>query len=219
MENILKLATVLLLLSACGAVANTNQNRMAPSVHTAVLTDSVGLETATLAGGCFWKMDACYQQLEGVKKVEVGYAGGQKVNPTYEEVCSDETGHAETVQVVFDPKVISFKQIIDIFWSIHDPTILNREGNDVGIDYRSEVFYRSEAQKETAQIVKDSLLKIGLYSKIVTPISPYLNFYRAEEYHQDYYNLHPNESYTYNVVRLKVEHFVEKYKNLLRKNP
>jgi peptide-methionine (S)-S-oxide reductase len=219
MENIMKLAIVLLVLSACTSAVTNSQSRMTPSVHTVVLKDSTGLETATLAGGCFWKMDACYQQLEGVKKVEVGYAGGQKVNPTYEEVSSDETGHAETVQVVFDPKIISFKQIIDIFWSIHDPTTLNREGNDVGMDYRSEVFYRSEAQKQTAQIVKDSLLKIGLYSKIVTPISPYINFYRAEEYHQDYYNLHPNESYTYNVVRLKVEHFVEKYPNLLRKKP
>jgi peptide-methionine (S)-S-oxide reductase len=217
MENIMKLAIVLLVFSACTSAVTNSQSRMTPSVHTAVLTDSVGLETATLAGGCFWKMDACYQQLEGVKKVEVGYAGGQKVNPTYEEVSSDETGHAETVQVVFDPKIISFKQIIDIFWSIHDPTMLNREGNDVGIDYRSEVFYRSEAQKQTAQIVKDSLLKIGLYSKIVTPISPYLNFYRAEEYHQDYYNLHPNEPYTSTVVKAKVDHFVEKYPNLLRK--
>jgi peptide-methionine (S)-S-oxide reductase len=219
MENIMKLAIVLLVLSACTSSVTNSQSRMTPSVHTAVLTDSVGLETATLAGGCFWKMDACYQQLDGVKKVEVGYAGGQKVNPTYEEVSSDATGHAETVQVVFDPKVISFKQIIDIFWSIHDPTMLNREGNDVGIDYRSEVFYRSEAQKQTAQIVKDSLLKIGLYSKIVTPISPYLNFYRAEEYHQDYYNLHPNEPYTSTVVKAKVDHFVEKYKGLFRKNP
>ncbi len=215
----MKLAIVLLMLSACTTTVSNSQNKMTPSVHTAVLKDSVGLETATLAGGCFWKMDACYQQLEGVKKVEVGYAGGQKVNPTYEEVSSDATGHAETVQVVFDPKVISFKQIIDIFWSIHDPTMLNREGNDVGVDYRSEVFYRSEAQKQTAQIVKDSLLKIGLYSKIVTPISPYTNFYKAEGYHQDYYNLHPNEPYTAGVVKSKVDHFVEKYKGLLRKNP
>jgi peptide-methionine (S)-S-oxide reductase len=219
MKNIMKLATVLLVLSACTTTVTNSQSRMTPSVHTTVLKDSVGLETATLAGGCFWKMDACYQQLEGVKKVEVGYAGGQKVNPTYEEVSSDETGHAETVQVVFDPKVISFRQIVDIFWSIHDPTMLNREGNDVGVDYRSEVFYSSEAQNQTAQIVKDSLLKVGQWSKIVTPITPYINFYKAEGYHQDYYNLHPTEPYTFSVVKPKVDHFVEKYKGLLRKNP
>jgi peptide-methionine (S)-S-oxide reductase len=219
MKNIMKLTTVLLMLSACTTTVSNSQSKMTPSVHTAVLKDSTGLEIATLAGGCFWKMDACYQQLEGVKKVEVGYAGGQKVNPTYEEVSSDETGHAETVQVVFDPKVITFKQIIDIFWSIHDPTIANKEGNDYGLDYRSEVFYRSEAQKLTAQTVKDSLLKTGVWSKITTNISPYSNFYKAEDYHQDYYNKNPNEPYTRNVVKLKVDHFVEKYKDLLRKNP
>jgi peptide-methionine (S)-S-oxide reductase len=218
MKQILSLVSTLLLLSACNNAVSSS-HRMTPSVHSAVLTDSLGLETATLAGGCFWKMDACYQQLEGVKKVEVGYAGGHVVNPTYEQVSSDESGHAETVQVIFDPKVISFKQIIDIFWNIHDPTMLNREGNDVGMDYRSEVFYRSEAQKQTAEMVKDSLLKIGLWSRIVTNISPYTNFYRAEEYHQDYYNLHPNEPYTSGVVKPKVDHFVEKYSALLRKNP
>lgn len=170
--------------------------------------DTSKLEIATLAAGCFWKMDAAYQQLRGVTKVEVGYAGGKVKNPTYEQVCTRTTGHAETVQVTFDPKVVPFREILNVFWTIHDPTVLNQEGNDKGDDYRSVVFYRSEAQKEMAQIVKDSLDKVHLHpSPIVTTIEPFKNYYRAEQYHQNYYNQHPNEPYTYNVVRKKVELF------------
>jgi peptide-methionine (S)-S-oxide reductase len=170
--------------------------------------DTSKLEIATLAAGCFWKMDAAYQQLRGVTKVEVGYAGGHVKNPTYEQVCSRTTGHAETVQVTFDPKIVPFREILTVFWTIHDPTVLNQEGNDKGDDYRSVVFYRSEAQKAMAQIVKDSLDKVHLHpSPIVTTIEPFKNYYRAEQYHQNYYNQHPNESYTYNVVRKKVELF------------
>ncbi len=170
--------------------------------------DTSKLEIATLAAGCFWKMDAAYQQLRGVTKAEVGYAGGNVKNPTYEQVCTRTTGHAETVQVTFDPKVVSFCEILNVFWTIHDPTVLNQEGNDKGDDYRSVVFYRSEAQKAMAQIVKDSLDKVHLHpSPIVTTIEPFKNYYRAEQYHQNYYNQHPNEPYTYNVVRKKVELF------------
>ena len=174
--------------------------------------DTTKLEVATLAGGCFWKMDASYRQLKGVAKVEVGYAGGNLKNPTYEQVCTRTTGHAETIEVTFDPKVIAFHDILDVFWNIHDPTVLNQEGNDVGDDYRSVVFYRSESQKAIAQIVKDSLDKAHLYpTPIVTTIEPFKNFYRAEQYHQNYYNQHPNEPYTYNIVRKKVEHFEKLY--------
>lgn len=170
--------------------------------------DTSKLEIATLAAGCFWKMDAAYQQLQGVTKVEVGYAGGNVKNPTYEQVCTRTTGHAETVQVTFNPKVVPFREILNVFWTIHDPTVLNQEGNDKGDDYRSVVFYRSEAQKAMAQIVKDSLDKVHLHpSPIVTTIEPFKNYYRAEQYHQNYYNQHPNEPYTYNVVRKKVELF------------
>jgi peptide-methionine (S)-S-oxide reductase len=170
--------------------------------------DTSKLETATLAAGCFWKMDAAYQQLRGVEHVEVGFAGGKLKNPTYEQVCTRTTGHAETVQVVFDPKVVSFREILEVFWTIHDPTVLNQEGNDKGDDYRSVVFYRSEDQKTMAKTVKDSLDKVHLHPQpIVTTIEPYTHFYRAETYHQNYYNLHPDEPYTYNVVRKKVELF------------
>lgn len=179
--------------------------------------DTTKLEVATLAGGCFWKMDASYRQLKGVAKVEVGYAGGNLKNPTYEQVCTRTTGHAETIEVTFDPKVIAFHDILDVFWNIHDPTVLNQEGNDVGDDYRSVVFYRSESQKAIAQIVKDSLDKAHLYpTPIVTTIEPFKNFYRAEQYHQNYYNQHPNEPYTYNIVRKKVEHFEKLYADKIR---
>ncbi len=179
--------------------------------------DTSKLEIATLAAGCFWKMDAAYQQLRGVTKVEVGYAGGTVKNPTYEQVCTRTTGHAETVQVIFDPKLVSFREILNVFWTIHDPTVLNQEGNDKGDDYRSVVFYRSEAQKSMAQIVKDSLDKVHLHPRpIVTTIEPFKNYYRAEQYHQNYYNQHPNEPYTYNVVRKKVELFEKVFASQLK---
>ena len=180
--------------------------------------DTSKLETATLAAGCFWKMDAAYQQLRGVAKVEVGFAGGNTKNPTYEQVCTRTTGHAETVQIQFDPKIVSFREILEVYWTIHDPTVLNQEGNDKGDDYRSTVFYRSEAQKAMAIIVKDSLDKVHLHpSSIVTTIEPFKNYYRAEDYHQNYYNLHPNEGYTYNVVRKKVELFEKVFAAKLKK--
>lgn len=178
-----------------------------------VIPDS--LEVATLAGGCFWKMDACYQQVKGIKSLAVGYAGGTVKNPTYEQVGSQKTGHAESIKLVFDPKVVSYNTILDIFWSIHDPTQFNREGNDVGNDYRSVVFYHSDKQRQIAEAVKDSLNKAHAFkSEIITEIEPYKNFYKAEDYHQNYYNLHPTEVYCMSVVRAKVKHFEEKFKGL-----
>ncbi len=180
--------------------------------------DTSKYEVATLAGGCFWKMDAAFQELNGVKGVASGYAGGTKPNPTYEEVGSRTTGYTESIQIAFDPKIVSYREILQAFWMMHDPTQLNREGNDVGNDYRSEIFYRTEAQKKTAEEVKAQLLKDGKWSKIVTTINPFTTFYRAEDYHQDYYNLHPDEGYTAGVVAPKVRHFEEAYKDKLRKN-
>jgi peptide-methionine (S)-S-oxide reductase len=174
-------------------------------------------EIATLAGGCFWKMDASYQQLKGVTKVEVGYAGGTTKNPTYEDVSSRTTGHAETVQVTFDPAVVSYREILDVFWEIHDASVLNQEGNDKGDDYRSAVFYRSEAQKKVAEEVLADLNKTLKYGKpLVTAIEQFKNFYKAEAYHQNYYNQHPNEGYCYGVVRKKVEHFQQIFKDKLK---
>ena len=213
MASFLKLFVLSLFTMAC--VSKSDKTQMGqktmntPSVSEEMSSmDTSKLEIATLAGGCFWKMDAAYQQLRGVAKVEVGYAGGNVKNPTYEQVCTRTTGHAETVQLTFNPKVVSYREILNVFWTIHDPTVLNQEGNDKGDDYRSVVFYRSEAQKVMAQIVKDSLDKVHLHpSAILTTIEPFKNYYTAEKYHQNYYNQHPDEPYTYNVVRKKVELF------------
>ena len=222
MLNSIKISLVVLLFSACSSAAQKKD--ATPSVKSVKIDRNVKvvqndtLETATLAGGCFWKMDACYQQLNGVTQLAVGYAGGTKVDPTYEEVSSDRTGHAETIQVIFNPKIVSYKEILNVFWDIHDATRYNREGNDVGADYRSAVFFHSPQQEATAQAVKDSLDKSGTYSHpLVTEITAFTNFYKAEAYHQDYYNLNPNEPYTSSVVREKVTHFEDLYKAKLKK--
>ena len=206
------------LFCACSSTPPTASPKVSTQDRTPLTaTDTAGgMETAYLAGGCFWKMDACYQQLKGVKFLEVGYAGGTTKNPSYEDVGTRMTGHAETVKVMFDPKVVSYRDILDIFWHIHDPTKLNQEGNDMGNDYRSAIFYKSETQKQTAMAVKDSFLRMGLYPVITTAVEPYKNFYRAEEYHQNYYNLHPDEPYTANVVRHKVEIFQSLYKDKMK---
>ena len=143
-------------------------------------------ETATLGGGCFWCTEAVFDELNGVVKVESGYSGGDVANPTYEQVCTGRTGHAETVQVVFNPGVISYEDILRIFFTTHDPTTLNRQGNDLGTQYRSVIFYHDEAQKRTAErIIKEITEKKIWDDPIVTQVSPFQSFYRAEEYHQD----------------------------------
>ena len=216
------IAVVIVLLTVGVFVLNASQKEtIGTNVNTDINTpkDTTGLETAVFAGGCFWKMDACYQQLKGVKYWEVGYAGGDVKNPSYEQVGTRMTGHAESIKLMFDPKIVSYRDILDIFWHIHDPTKLNQEGNDMGNDYRSVIFYKSEAQKQTAIAVKDSFLRIGVYPKIATAIEPYKNFYRAEDYHQNYYNLHPDEPYTANVVRHKVEIFESLYKDKMKSTP
>jgi peptide-methionine (S)-S-oxide reductase len=207
-------AQVLLLALFFVACSSTPHSTQTAEVARTPLTakDTAGMQIAYLAGGCFWKMDACYQQLKGVSHVEVGFAGGHTDKPTYEQVGTRTTGHAETVMVVFDPKIITYKEILEVFWTIHDPTVLNREGNDSGDDYRSEIMYTSEEQRKTAEEVKAEILKSGQWSKIVTTILPFKNYYKAEEYHQNYYNLHKSEGYCAGVVAHKVEIFENKYK-------
>ena len=147
------------------------------------------MEKATFAAGCFWGVEEAFTHLKGVKKTVVGYTGGHAKNPTYEEVCSHNTGHAETVQVTFDPKKISFKQLLSKFWEIHNPTTLNRQGPDIGNNYRSAIFYHSDEQKKEAEESKDELNKSGKFDNpIVTEITPAGPFYKAEEYHQKYYH-------------------------------
>jgi peptide-methionine (S)-S-oxide reductase len=162
-------------------------------------------ETATLAGGCFWCLEAVFLELKGVEKVESGYAGGDLPSPTYEQVCSGNTGHAEVVRVTFDPSVISYRELLEIFFTIHDPTTLNRQGADVGTQYRSAIFFHSVAQKATAEQVIAALEAEHVWgSRIVTQVVPYETFYEAEEYHRDYYRRNPEQGYCRIVIAPKV---------------
>ena len=167
------------------------------------------LATATLGGGCFWCTEAQYQLLPGVKQVTSGYAGGTKPNPTYKEVCTGETGHAEVVQVEFDPKVVSYEKILETFWEVHDPTTLNRQGADAGTQYRSIILYADESQRVAAEKSKAEAQK-HFSRPIVTQIVPLAKFYPAEAYHQDYYRNNPQQGYCRAVIRPKIEKFEEK---------
>ncbi len=166
------------------------------------------LEVITLGAGCFWCVEAIFQNLQGVEKVVSGYSGGHIKNPAYREVCLGVTGHAEVCQLTFDPAVITVEEILQVFWETHDPTTLNRQGNDTGTQYRSAVFYHTEEQKQIAELYMNELNKSGAFKyPIVTEITPYTNFYDAEDHHQNYFNLHSEESYCQYVVRPKVEKF------------
>jgi peptide-methionine (S)-S-oxide reductase len=162
-------------------------------------------EVATLAGGCFWCLEAAFQQLKGVDKVESGYAGGHVARPSYEQVCSGTTGHAEVVQITFDPTIVPFRDLLHIFFTIHDPTTLNRQGPDTGTQYRSAIFYHGPEQKAAAEGVIAELQAEGVWDDpIVTEVKPLEAFYPAEEYHRDYYKRNPNQGYCRAVVAPKV---------------
>lgn len=170
------------------------------------------LEVITLGGGCFWCVEACYRLLKGVKRAVSGYEAGHVVNPTYEQVCGKGTGHAEVVQVAFDPAVISLTDILKVFFTIHDPTTPNRQGNDVGPQYRSIILYRDEQQKEVAQKVMAWVAEQGWYTdKLVTELVPSQVFYPAEDYHQEYFNKNPGQGYCRAVVAPKVAKFRAKF--------
>ncbi|GMQ28425.1 peptide-methionine (S)-S-oxide reductase MsrA [Algoriphagus confluentis] len=177
-----------------------------------------GLESIILGGGCFWCTEAVFQRLEGVEKVLSGYAGGITENPTYRQICTGTTGHAEVIQVFFNLQKISLEQLLEVFWATHDPTTLNRQGADVGPQYRSAVFYLNEKQKETAERIKKELNEAQVFdSSIVTEISAFTNFYPAENYHQDYYNLNGMQPYCQFVVRPKVEKLKKYFADRMKK--
>ena len=177
----------------------------------------MGTETITFGSGCFWCTEAIFQQVKGVEKVVSGYSGGHVVNPTYEQVCEKNTGHAEVCQLTFDPSQVSVDELLEIFWQTHDPTTLNQQGNDVGPQYRSVVFYHNEMQKQRADFFLNELSKSGAYEKpIVTTIEPYKNFYKAENYHQDYYKQNGSQPYCYFVIRPKVEKFEKAFKDKMK---
>jgi peptide-methionine (S)-S-oxide reductase len=175
------------------------------------------LEKATIGGGCFWCTEAVYLELKGVVDVKPGYSGGHVKNPSYKEVCNETTGHAEVVQITFDPEIVSFKEILEVFFVTHDPTTLNRQGNDVGTQYRSAIFYHSDQQKQTAQKVIELLTKEKAYSKpIVTEVTAFDVFYVAEDYHFNYFARNKNQPYCQYVVAPKVEKFRKVFKEKMK---
>ncbi|MBL7873502.1 MAG: peptide-methionine (S)-S-oxide reductase MsrA [Cyclobacteriaceae bacterium] len=170
------------------------------------------LEIATLGAGCFWCTEACFIPVKGIKSVVSGYSGGKIKNPTYREVCSGLTGHAEVIQVTFDPTIISYTEVLEIFWNTHDPTTLNKQGADEGTQYRSVIYYHSNEQKKIAEDYKMQLNQSDVYKNpIVTEISPITVFYPAENYHQNYFELNPNQGYCAYVIRPKVEKFRKQF--------
>ncbi len=188
---------------------STEQNEVDPTEK--------GLEQATFGSGCFWCTEAVFQQLKGVKSVVSGYSGGRIKNPTYEQVCTGTTGHAEVIRVVYDPKVVSYVDLLEVFWKTHDPTTLNRQGADKGTQYRSVIFYHNEKQHELAQEYKQRLDKSEAFADpIVTEISPLKEFYPGEEYHQNYFRDNPENPYCSAVIRRKIDKFRAVFKDKLK---
>ncbi|MBF0278453.1 MAG: peptide-methionine (S)-S-oxide reductase MsrA [SAR324 cluster bacterium] len=178
---------------------------------------STDLETATLGAGCFWCIEAIYQNLKGVETVVSGYTGGKTENPTYQEICMGTTGHAEVAQITFDPEVITFKEILMVFWRTHDPTTLNQQGNDVGTQYRSAIFYHTEEQKSIAeQSLKETDESTLWTEPIVTEISPLRKFYPGEDYHQNYFNNNPYQPYCQAIIGPKLKKFKNEFQDQLK---
>ena len=201
------------LLVSCTQRQSPNSANFEP-IYTSL---SMNTDTATFGNGCFWCTEAVFQQLNGVVSATSGYSGGHVANPTYEQVCEKNTGHAEALQIVYDPAVISFDELLEVFWQTHDPTTLNRQGNDVGPQYRSVIFYHDAKQKERSEHYKAELEKSGAFNQpIVTAIEPFRNFYVAEDYHQNYFKNNGNAPYCYFVIRPKLEKFEKVFKSKLK---
>jgi peptide-methionine (S)-S-oxide reductase len=195
----------------------SSQQQVLNNMNEETITTNAELDTATFGGGCFWCVEAVFQQLEGVAKVVSGYAGGKVSNPTYKEICTGRTGHAEVCQIIYDPQKITYTELLQAFFSSHDPTTLNRQGADVGTQYRSVIMYHTEAQKrEAQQIIKELNAKV-FDNKIVTELTYNQPFYKAEDYHQNYYNLNPEQSYCSYVITPKLEKFRKVFKDKLKK--
>jgi peptide-methionine (S)-S-oxide reductase len=211
MKFLLLSSTVLMAsLLSCSQRESPKSNKFTQAKY----VSSMQTDTITFGNGCFWCTEAIFQQIEGVISVTSGYSGGHVVNPTYEEVCDKKTGHAEVCQLVFDPTKVSLDELFEVFWQTHDPTTLNKQGNDEGPQYRSVVFYHNEEQRQKAAYYKSELDKSGAFGKpIVTAIEPYKNFYIAENYHQNYYNNNSNQPYCYFVIRPKLEKFEKVFKS------
>lgn len=187
-------------------------------IITTNMNSQTNKETAIFAGGCFWCTESIFKSLKGVEIVEPGYTGGKRKNPTYEQVCSGATGHAEAIRIVFDPKIIGYDELLQVFFATHDPTTLNRQGNDIGTQYRSAIFYTNEKQKELAIAYIKFLNESDVYDQyIVTEVAPASEFYVAEDYHKNYLENHPENKYCQYVVLPKLEKFKKKFKDKLKK--
>lgn len=205
-------------LAACAQDNTQGEKNMAKEKRSEMKNDNADLKTATLGAGCFWCVEAVFQELKGVRKVVSGYCGGNLKNPSYEDVCSGTTGHAEVCQITYDPAQVSFVEILEVFWQTHDPTTLNRQGNDTGTQYRSAIFYHDEEQKKIAEEYKKKLDASGAFAgPIVTEILPMREFFAAEEYHQNYYRTHQNQPYCAVVIHPKMEKFRKVFKSRLQK--
>lgn len=210
------IGVLLYCLASCNLKQNTDRRMSSQFAATSVM-NSIKTDTATLGTGCFWCTEAIFQQLKGVLKVESGYSGGHVEHPSYEAVTTGTTGHAEVVQIVFDPEELSFDELLEVFWQTHDPTTLNRQGNDVGPQYRSAIFYHNNMQREKAEQYKKQLDESGAFDNpIVTEISPFTSFYVAENYHQDYYDNNGSAPYCYYVIRPKLEKFKKVFREKLK---
>ena len=202
-------------LQSCGQ--NSAQKPTA-TTKTNQTMNTANLDTITLAGGCYWCIEAIYQRLEGVVSVESGFSGGAMKNPSYRDVCTGQTGHAECVQITYDKTKTTLDEIFKVFFTVHDPTTLNKQGADEGTQYRSAIFYRNDEQKKAAESIIADLTKAKVYTDpIVTQVAPFTVFYKAEDYHQDYYNQHGSQPYCQIVIRPKVEKFEKVFKDRLKK--
>ncbi|PKL79717.1 MAG: peptide-methionine (S)-S-oxide reductase [Ignavibacteriae bacterium HGW-Ignavibacteriae-4] len=198
------------------ATACTNADDKTKYVDKEIMSNTI--DTAIFASGCFWCTEAIFQELEGVEKVESGYIGGEKADPTYEEVCTGNTGHAEATRIYYNPELITFKELLEVFWKTHDPTTLNRQGNDVGTQYRSGIFYLNDNQKNLAEEYKKKLNDAGIYEDpIITEITHASEFFVAEDYHQNYYNQNGNQPYCSFVITPKIEKFKKVFGDKLKK--
>lgn len=207
---------VMLTISACAHPQHRQTENIPGDMET---SNNAKFEKATFGGGCFWCTEAQFQYLDGVVKVTSGYSGGTVAHPSYEEVCTGNTGHAEVIQVTYDPAKISYEELLEAFWQSHDPTQLNRQGNDVGTQYRSVIFYHNEDQHRKAVYYKQQLQESGAFDQpVVTEISPLKNFYVAEDYHQNYYSQNGSQPYCYYVIRPKLEKFKKVFREKLKHN-
>ena len=215
MQKIL-LMNVLIVLSFISCAQQHPTKKIKPMTDT---NNNIKTDTADFREGCFWCTEAFFQRLNGVISVRSGYGGGHVENPTYEEVCDKTTGHAEIARIIFDPSIISYDELLEVFWKTHDPTTLNQQGADKGPQYRSVIFYHNNKQKEKAEKYKAALDKSGAWDKpIVTAIEPFKNYYPAENYHQNYYNDNQNQGYCRFVIQPKLEKFEKVFKAKLKKN-